>query len=90
MALCFFCLDLDSAQPLCFTLASAARTVTQATPELLELSQEILNPDRIKPLWSEPTASITLPNYSITSTLIPLLNCLCRCRRKTRPTRIRL
>jgi TPR repeat protein len=36
-------LDLDSAQPLCFTLASAARTVTQATPELLELSQEILN-----------------------------------------------
>src|ERR1700682_1950611 len=44
MAQCFFCLDLDSAQPLCFTLASAARTVTQATPELLELSQEILNP----------------------------------------------
>src|SRR5271165_81953 len=30
MAQCFFCLDLDSAQPLCFTLASAARTVTQA------------------------------------------------------------
>jgi hypothetical protein len=44
MAQCFFCLDLDSAQPLCFTLASAARTVTQATPELLELSKEILNP----------------------------------------------
>jgi len=44
MAQCFFCLDLDSAQPLCFTLASAARTVTQATPELLQLSQEILNP----------------------------------------------
>jgi hypothetical protein len=44
MAQCFFCLDLDSHQPLCFTLASAAKTVTQATPELLELSQEILNP----------------------------------------------
>ena len=44
MAQCFFCLDLDSAQPLCFTLASAAKTVTQATPELLELSREILNP----------------------------------------------
>jgi hypothetical protein len=44
MAQCFFCLDLDSSQPLCFTLASAARTVTQATPELLELSQQILNP----------------------------------------------
>ena len=44
MAQCFFCLDLDSSQPLCFTLASAARTVTQATPELLHLSQQILNP----------------------------------------------
>ena len=44
MAQCFFCLDLDSAQPLCFTLASAARTVSQATPELLELTEEILNP----------------------------------------------
>jgi hypothetical protein len=44
MAQCFFCLDLDSHQPLCFTLASAARTVTQATPELLELSKMILNP----------------------------------------------
>jgi hypothetical protein len=27
-AQCFFCLDLDTAQPLCFTMASAARTVT--------------------------------------------------------------
>lgn len=44
MAQCFFCLDLQSGQPLCFTLASAAKTVTQATPELLELSKEILNP----------------------------------------------
>ena len=33
-----------SRQPLCFTLASAAKTVTQATPELLVLSKEILNP----------------------------------------------
>jgi len=32
-------------QPLCFTLASAAKTVTQATPELLELSEKIVNPD---------------------------------------------
>jgi hypothetical protein len=37
-------LDLDTQQPLCFTLASAAKTVTQATPELLELSEKILNP----------------------------------------------
>jgi hypothetical protein len=33
MAQCFFCLDLDTHQPLCFTLTSAAKTVTQATPE---------------------------------------------------------
>ena len=31
----FFCLDGDSAQPLCFTSANSARTVSQATPELL-------------------------------------------------------
>ena len=44
VAQCFFCLDLDSGQPLCFTLASAAKTVTEATPELLDLSRQILNP----------------------------------------------
>jgi hypothetical protein len=44
MAQCFFCLDLETQQPLCFTLASAAKTVTQATPELLALSEKILNP----------------------------------------------
>ena len=44
MSQCFFCLDLESCQLLCFTLASAAKTVTQAAPKLLELSQQILNP----------------------------------------------
>ena len=44
MVQCFFCLDVESAQPLCFTLASSAKTVAQATPELLALSQQILNP----------------------------------------------
>ena len=38
----FFCLDADTHQPIAFTLASAARTVTQATPELLALVQQIL------------------------------------------------
>lgn len=41
---CFFCLDVESGQPLCFTVASSARTVAQATPELLALSQRILQP----------------------------------------------
>ena len=47
---CFFCLDVESRQPLCFTVASAARTVAQATPELLDLSQQILNPAPGAPL----------------------------------------
>jgi hypothetical protein len=38
----FFCLDADTQQPIAFTLASAARTVAQATPELLALAQQIL------------------------------------------------
>jgi len=40
----FFCLDADSAQPVCFTSANSARTVSQATPELLRLAAEILDP----------------------------------------------
>lgn len=38
----FFCLDADTHQPLAFTLASGARTVAQATPELLAPVAEIL------------------------------------------------
>jgi hypothetical protein len=38
----FFCLDADTQQPFLFTSASGARTVTQATPELLDLAQQIL------------------------------------------------
>jgi len=40
----FFCLDGDSAQPICFTAANASRTVSQATPELLEMACKILAP----------------------------------------------
>jgi hypothetical protein len=46
----FFCLDGDTAQPLCFTAANSARTVSQATPELLRMAAEIL-----APLPSTPT-----------------------------------
>lgn len=38
----FFCLDTATAQPLCCTCGTAARTVAQATPGLLRLSQLIL------------------------------------------------
>lgn len=38
----FFCLDADTHQPVAFTIGSSARTVTQATPELLCLTEAIL------------------------------------------------
>ena len=50
MAQTFFCLDADTRQPLCFTTASSATTVTQATPELLSLAAEILQLNGQKPL----------------------------------------
>jgi hypothetical protein len=43
-------LDADTRQPLCFTTATAARTVTQATPELLTLAASILKLTGEKPL----------------------------------------
>jgi hypothetical protein len=88
MAQCFFCLDLDSAQPLCFTLASAARTVTQATPELLELTQEILNPAPDQaPLVLADSEHYTTELLDHVHLETPL-NCSCRCPRKTRPNSV--
>jgi hypothetical protein len=40
----FFAIDGDTAQPVCFTSGTASRTVTQATPELLDLAAAILGP----------------------------------------------
>ena len=50
MAQTFFCLDTDTKQPICFTTASSARTVTQATPELLTLTCHILKLKDERPL----------------------------------------
>ena len=50
MAQTFFCLDAETEQPICFTTASSARTVTQATQELLDLAAEILKFGDEKPL----------------------------------------
>jgi hypothetical protein len=44
MAQTFFALDGDTGQPVCFTTGTAARTVTQATAELLDLAADILGP----------------------------------------------
>jgi len=40
----FWVLDADTHQPVCFTTATAARSVVTATPELLDLASEILRP----------------------------------------------
>jgi len=50
MAQTFFCLDVESRQPICFTTACSARTVTQATPELLKLTAQIVTLNEQKPL----------------------------------------
>jgi hypothetical protein len=42
MAQTFFLLDCETAQPLCFSLTSPAQSVTQASPELLQMGAEIL------------------------------------------------
>lgn len=44
MAQTFFCLDGDTCQPVCFTTATSAQTVSQATPDLLRMADEILTP----------------------------------------------
>lgn len=46
----FWILDADTHQPICFTTATSARTVAQATPELLDLAGEILTPHKHVPL----------------------------------------
>jgi hypothetical protein len=46
----FFCVDADTHQPVAFTLASAAKTVSQASPELLDMVKTILNPKPKEPL----------------------------------------
>lgn len=40
----FWLLDADTHQPVCFTTGTAARSVVEATPELLDLAAEILSP----------------------------------------------
>ncbi len=40
----FWVLDADTHQPICFTTATAARTVAEATPPLLDLAARILTP----------------------------------------------
>jgi len=40
----FFCFDVQTQQPVAFTLGSSSRTVSQGAPELLALARDILQP----------------------------------------------
>jgi len=56
----FFCLDVETHQPICFFLTSSAMTVTQITPPLLHLAARILNPSsESKPLVLADTEHYT-------------------------------
>ena len=44
MAQTFWVLDADTHQPVCFTTATTARSVVDVTPELMDLTQSILQP----------------------------------------------
>jgi hypothetical protein len=67
MSQVFFALDADTAQPVCFTTGSPSRTVTQATPGLLDLAAAILGP---RP---EPTLVLADAEH-FTAELIDLLH----------------
>jgi len=56
----FFCLDADTAQPVAFTTGTAARTVAQATPGLLDLASRILQPDQRRVLVLADTEHVCL------------------------------
>lgn len=56
----FFCLDGDSGQPVCFTAANSGRTVSHATPELLQLAAEILDPSPKETLVAADTEHFTV------------------------------
>jgi hypothetical protein len=71
----FFCLDGDSAQPVCFTSATSARTVSQATPELLRMAGEILAPLPQTPLVAADTEhfAVELVDYLHSQTPFDLI-----------------
>jgi hypothetical protein len=45
MAQTFWALDADTHQPVCFTTGTAARSVVDATPELIDIAEDILSPN---------------------------------------------
>jgi hypothetical protein len=67
----FFALDADSQEPICFTIGSSSRTVAQATPGLLEMTAEILNPNGHTPLVLADTEHYSLELLEHVRNLLP-------------------
>ena len=67
----FFVLDADSQQPICFTLGSSSRTVSQATPELLDMTATILNLKAYSPLVLADTEHYTFDLFEHIRTQLP-------------------
>jgi hypothetical protein len=67
----FFALDADSQQPLCFTIGSSSRTVSQATPELLGMTAQILNLNGHTPLVLADTEHYSLELLEQVRNLLP-------------------
>ena len=55
----FFCIDADTTQPVCFTTATSSRTVSQATPELLDIAAQVLAPQEKQVLVVADTEHLT-------------------------------
>ncbi len=71
MAQTFFCLDTERQQPICFTTACSARTVTQATPELLKLTSQIVKFNAQKPLVMADNEHYTVELFDWVSSKSP-------------------
>lgn len=67
----FFAFDADSQEPICFTLGSSSRTVSQATPGLLEMTAEILRLDGRIPLVLADTEHYSLELLEYVRTHLP-------------------
>jgi hypothetical protein len=67
----FFCLDVETGQPVAFTIGSSARTVNQATPELLRLTEEILRPHDLSPRVLADTEHFTADLFEHVSLRTP-------------------
>lgn len=67
----FFAFDADSQQPICFTLGSSSRTVSQATPGLLEMTAEILRLEGRRSLVLADTEHYSLELLEYVRTHLP-------------------